>query len=144
MEWHERYKQQQQPEMKDIADFIGNPAWEALNASLSESWGIRPKVEYSGCSMARGWNVKYKKSGKALCTLYPGDGFFFAMVVIGMSDPEACDFVVSQCSEPVRALYEGTETFRGSKWLMVAVRDERTCEDTLRLIELRMGLIRKK
>lgn len=144
MEWHERYGQPHQPAMEEIAAFVGNPAWETLNASLSESYGIRPKVEYSGCSMAKGWNVKYKKSGKSLCTLYPRNGFFVAMIVVGMTDPEACDFVISQCSDPVRKVYEDTETFRGSKWLMVAVEDRRTCEDALRLIELRMGLIRKK
>jgi hypothetical protein len=45
---------------------------------------VKPKLSYSGCSMDggawKGWNVKYKKSGKVLCSLYPKQGYFLALV----------------------------------------------------------------
>ncbi len=47
----------------------------------------RPKairqLEYSKCSLKPGWNVKYKKSGKALCALYPMEDYFIDAGEIG-------------------------------------------------------------
>jgi hypothetical protein len=28
----------------------------------------------------RGWNIKYQKSGKSICTIYPQQGYFLALV----------------------------------------------------------------
>jgi AraC family transcriptional regulator len=28
----------------------------------------------------KGWNVKYRKGGRALCSLYPKQGYFLALV----------------------------------------------------------------
>ena len=42
------------------------------------------KIAYSNCAMDnnvwRGWNIKYQKSGKSLCTIYPQQGYFLALV----------------------------------------------------------------
>lgn len=45
-------------------------------------------MDYSTCSFQPGWNVKYKKGGKSLCTLYPMDGYFIALVVVGPKEEE--------------------------------------------------------
>ena len=41
----------------------------------------------SACSWEQGWNVKFKKAGKTLCTLYPRELFFTVMVVVGKREP---------------------------------------------------------
>ena len=53
---------------------------------------VAPKLEYSGCTMQPGWNIKFKKNGKNVCTLYPLDGYFICMILIGgdaMAEMEA-------------------------------------------------------
>ena len=49
-----------QPTAGELA-LAGGPLWRRLCEELGERYWIQPKIEYSGCSMAPGWNVKYRK-----------------------------------------------------------------------------------
>lgn len=83
MEWYEMYSKNNQPSLEEIEDFVNNPIWKKFNEQLQSLYQIQPKLSHSSCSMQLGWNVKYQKGGKSLCTLYPMSGFFIALVVIG-------------------------------------------------------------
>ena len=72
-----------QPTLQEIGERIKSPLWNELCGYIEAAYGVQPSVEYSKCSGAPGWNVKYKKGGKALCTLYPGEGCFTALVAVG-------------------------------------------------------------
>lgn len=86
MNWDSLYKQNHQPTLKEVSGYINNKLWEDLNYFLRETYKTDPELSYSQCSMQRGWNVKYRKSGKSLCTLYPMEGYFIALVVIGYKE----------------------------------------------------------
>ena len=83
--WHELFPVGREPSMEDVADYVGNPLWDAFIRFVDEAYGAQPRIEYSRCGAAPGWNVKYKARGRALCTVYPRDGFFICMVSISMS-----------------------------------------------------------
>ena len=68
MGWKTRYPIDRQPSLEEIAAAVATPLWGKFLIHLEETYRVTPKVEYSKCAMAPGWNVKYKKSGKALCT----------------------------------------------------------------------------
>ncbi len=80
MEWSLAYNSSREPTMEEIRTFIGKAAllWTELLAFLEETYHVPAKISYSSCSAQPGWNVKYQKSGKSLCTLYPMDGYFTA------------------------------------------------------------------
>ena len=78
--WHELFPVDREPSMEDISAFIDNPLWDAFTVFVDETYGAQPRIEYSRCGGAPGWNVKYKARGRALCTVYPHDGFFICMV----------------------------------------------------------------
>ena len=73
-----------QPTETEIKDFVKLGLLEDLDSHLQKSYKVKPKLAYSNCSMNnniwRGWNIKYQKSGKSLCTLYPQDGYFMVLV----------------------------------------------------------------
>ncbi len=138
MNWTERYTRNDQPSLSDIAAFIGNPLWGKLCTYLESSYGVSPRVEYSTCSGAPGWNVKYKKSGRALCTLYPDAGSFIALVTIGRKESTEADLLLGTFSPYVQALYSGVKTYNGARWLMIHVTDEEILSDVRRLIALRV------
>lgn len=73
MVWNEKFGATHIPSWEDIRKYIGagKPNWDKFTAYIEETYGVKPKIEYSGCSAQPGWNVKYKKSSKSLCTLYP-------------------------------------------------------------------------
>ena len=81
MGWKTRYPIDRQPSLEEIAAAVATPLWGKFLIHLEETYRVTPKVEYSKCAMAPGWNVKYKKSGKALCTLYPVEGSLVQMCI---------------------------------------------------------------
>lgn len=84
-----------------------------------------------------GWNMKYKKSGKSLCTLYPMRGYYIALVVIGRKEMIEAELLMPLCSDYVQTVFHDTKTGNGQKWLMIDVREREVLEDVLNLIQLR-------
>lgn len=139
MNWNQLYSKSQQPSLVEIATFIDNPLWGDLCAWAERSYGIEPKVEHSICSGAPGWNVKYKKGGRALCTLYPEEGAFTAMVTIGSKEAQEAELLLPTFSDDLRALYARTQVFNGARWLMIRVSDAQVLENVKTLIRLRVA-----
>lgn len=68
MSWSEQFTQLSTPDFKEIASYISSPYWDDLNKFIQDTYSVEPTIEYSGCSLSPGWNVKYRKSSRALCT----------------------------------------------------------------------------
>ena len=81
---YEVFDKETQPTESEIKDFVGTKHFTDLDKYLCDSHKVKPKLAYSNCSMDnnvwRGWNIKYQKKGKSLCTIYPQKGYFLALV----------------------------------------------------------------
>ena len=138
MEWNELYGAGSQPDMEKISRFIQNSLWDELNSYMEVQYEILPKIEYSCCSAKRGWNVKYKKGSRALCTLYPDEGYFTCLVSIGNRERAEAEFLLTACTDYVKDLYHATSLFHGGKWLMIEVTNKEILEDVKELIGTRV------
>ncbi len=137
MKWHTLYDQNNPPTSEDISKYVGSELWENLNAFLQGSFKIQPKFSYSRCSMQPGWNVKYQKSGKSLCTLYPMEGFFIALAVIGNKESLEAELLLPSLSKYTQSLYQNTVFSAGGRWLMVNVTEPVILDDVIRLVQIR-------
>jgi len=137
MMWSERYPKASEPALLQIAQYIDSPLWPELRGFVETAYGVLPKVEYSMCSGARGWNLKYKKGGRSLCTLYPHEGFFTCLVCIGGKETMEAELVLTACNAYTRELYRKTKPFNGTRWLMIDVTSQDILEDVKRLICVR-------
>lgn len=137
MEWNLLYSNEKIPTLNQVGDYVDSPLWTEFNNRIQMCYQIEPNMEYSRCSMQRGWNIKYKKSGKSLCTLYPMSKYFIVLVVIGDKEMQEAEFLVQLCSSYVQDVFKNTKTGQGQKWLMIDVRDKRTIDDVFTLIGLR-------
>lgn len=137
MDWNTLYSDKNSPSMEQIADFINNPLWAEFNSRIQSAYQIEPSVEHSRCSLQAGWNIKYKKGGKSLCTLYPMQGYFIALVVVGRRELTEAELLIPVCSDYVQTVFKNTEPGNGQKWLMLEVRDRKIMEDVFSLISLR-------
>lgn len=127
------------PALEDIRMFVQNPAFDAFLADLSAQYCVEPHLEFSKCNFAYGWNLKYKKSGKALCTVYPHEGFFTVLVVVGQREKAAVLEKMETFCPEIQAIYRETREGLGQKWLMIRLDDCGTqYQDVLRLIAIRM------
>ena len=80
----EMFEKETQPTKSELKDFVGTKLFTDLDHHLCDGYKVKPKISYSNCAMDnniwRGWNIKYQKSGKSLCTIYPQQGYFLVLV----------------------------------------------------------------
>jgi len=80
----EKFEKGNQPSEAEIRDFVNTSLLDDMDSHMRDMYKVKPKYAYSSCAMDnniwRGWNIKYQKSGKSLCTLYPQQGYFLALI----------------------------------------------------------------
>ncbi len=144
MNWNELYGSGNRPEQEEIDGYVASPLWGELRGFLEGRYGVAPAAEYSRCGMAPGWNVKYKKGGRSLCTLYPREGGFDCLIVIGAREEAGAGLALPACTPYVRELYRAAKPLNGGRWLMIAVDAPEILEDVKRLIQVRAGAMGRK
>lgn len=138
MNWNETFGPGHQPEMKDIEAFTDCPYWKLLTDWLKEEYAALYSIEYSSCSGKPGWNVKYRKGGRRICTLYPDKEYLTCLVSIGGKEADHAEFILTSCTPYVRNMYRETPPLNGGRWLMIEVSDRCILEDVKKLIDVRM------
>jgi len=143
MEWCELYSAENEPSEKQIKKYVDSPLWDDLTDYIQQTFKSKPKLSYSNCAMDKGfwkgWNVKYKKSGRALCTLYPKKGFILSLVPIGLRDMNEAELLMPLCTEYVQNIFKQAPSMHIGKSLAIEVRDEDVLNDLKSLIKLRAG-----
>lgn len=127
------------PSMETINSYVNYPLWNELCIYVEEQYKIKPIFEYSSCSMQPGWNVKYKKAGRTLCTLYPDKGSYIALIVIGERERVEAELALPSFTEYLQQLYYQTKIGMGQRWLMIHVTDKVILEDVIQCIMIRRG-----
>ena len=128
------------PTLEEIGTYIHNSVFTRFCTDIKTKYGCREKIEFSSCSWAYGWNVKFKKSGKSLCTIYPKDGYFTVLVVVGQKEKEMVEVILPGCTLELKEVYARTKTGNGQKWLMIDLKDEgKVYTDVFLLIGIRRG-----
>lgn len=128
------------PSLGDISEYIRNPVFSEFVDEIKTLYKCNEIIEYSSCSMERGWNVKFRKAGKSLCTIYPRESYFTVMVVVGKKEKERVESMLPECSPELIAIYNCTSEGNGQRWLMIDVEDKSSIyNDILCLIKIRMS-----
>ena len=126
------------PSLGEIGAYIGFPLFDTFCQYMDTEYKAIRKIEYSKDVWARGWNVKFKKSGKSLCVVYPKDGYFTVLVVVGNKEKEHVENQLPHLSEEIQELYQTTKEGNGQRWLMIDVHsDDCVYGDVLQLILIR-------
>ncbi|MCI8660238.1 MAG: DUF3788 domain-containing protein [Lachnospiraceae bacterium] len=129
------------PALEEMGEYIRNDVFGKFCCAVKDTYKAKETIEFSSCSWERGWNIKFKKSGKTLCTIYPKEACFTVLVVVGKGEKELVEAELSHFSQTVQELYRQTKEGNGQKWLMIPVEDvDSVYEDVLRLIEIRRGI----
>lgn len=137
MSWAERYPQATRPAPEEIDAYVNSPLWAELKAFLAEQYGAAPRIEYSRCGLEPGWNMKFKKGSRPLCTVYVRPGFVTAMVSVAPKDEAAALALLPACTAYTRDLYHRTASSKMGRWLMVEVTAPEILEDVKALLRLR-------
>lgn len=112
------------PTLEELCGYVRNPAFARFCGQLQERFQAVEKIEYSRCSLEPGWNIKWKRSGRSLCTVYPRESFFTVLVVVGQKQREAAEAFLRNGPPRIREIYEQTREGNGQRWLMIDLEDE--------------------
>lgn len=126
------------PSVDEIAEYIGGSVLPSFCREMERRYRCRGKAEFSSCSWEYGWNIKFRKSGKSLCTVYPREGYFTALVVVGEKERAETEALLPDCTPRVREIYRETRAGNGQKWLMIDLEDEdEVYQDVFGLMDIR-------
>lgn len=128
------------PTYDEISDYIKKPArdlWQDMNSFIQRKYEVFPKITYSKCSAKPGWNVKYQKSGKSLCTLYPEKESFIVLVVVTLDLVPVIESNASQFEVCVMETVRTAKPFNGTVWLMIQVENKTVLDNVKHLILLK-------
>lgn len=142
-DWSERYGPENMPDLQQLSVYIDNSFWETFSQWITEMYQCTPVLQYSKCSMEKGWNIKYRKGGKAICTVYPRAGFVTCMVSVGSKQLAETEEYLETCAPDLQQLYQNTSLFNGGKWLMIDLTSAEILENLQGLLQIRMGEKRK-
>ena len=124
------------PDIGEIAEFIDNPLFIQMLEYIRAEYQARFEFAYSGDKVLLGWNIRLFKAGRTLCRIYPKQGFFSVLVVVGRKERERAE-AMEMC-ETMRTIYKNTKEGMGQRWLLMDLRSaDEVYRDTLNLIAIR-------
>ena len=126
------------PDASMISDYVRNQIWDELYQYLIETYACKPTFEFSHCVWP-GWNIKFKKAGKNLCTVYPFEGYLWVLVVVGKQDKATFEAALPSLGQSMQSLYHATEEGNGQRWLRIEAEDKEQLPDIKRCIALKLG-----
>ncbi len=133
-----------QPSDADMINAIGQPisdAWTALRHFLAETYGIAPVFDSGGKKY--GWNLQHRIGGRPLCEMYPENGSFTALVILGKSELEQALERLATFGSLVRKALTETPRLHDGCWMYIRVADPLTCQQDAQDIQ-QLILIKKK
>ena len=126
----------QNPSEKEILTTIGNAKlWVELNNYLDQNYDFIPEKVFYGKKY--GWTIRYRKSGKTLCSLFPEHGAFTTLVVLGTKEGAKVPQILDDLTPSSRQLLGNTKQLHDGKWVFIRLIDDRYVEDIKKLINIK-------
>ena len=100
------------------------------NYEMEELWTAgKPTSNYHS-------ELKYKRGGKTLITLYMRENYFLAQVILGKAERDKFEKARNGYSEVLQKIYDTTDTLHDGKWLGIKVYDNALIPDITSLLLL--------
>ena len=84
-----------------------------------------------------GWTIRYRKTGKTLCSLFLEKGAFTTLVVLGKKEADNILLVSDDFSPRVKTLIENTEQLHDGRWLWIRVLNVDDLNEIKELLEVK-------
>lgn len=126
------------PTEYEMKQYINNTLWENFCEFMRNTYNATIKFEFSKCNWEYGWNVKFKKGSKSLCTVYPRENYFTILIVIGKREKKLFEDMFSSFSSDIQKIYKETSEGNSQKWIMIDLENkDKKYEDVKKIIEIR-------
>lgn len=126
------------PTEKEILGFIGEQAenaWQELRRFIEDNYEIEPETIFYGAKY--GWTVRYRKSGKTLCSLFPEKGGFTVLITLGNKESEEAYTIKSKLSSQMNKLLTNTKQLHDGRWLWIRTTTKEQIRDVKELLQIK-------
>jgi len=110
------------PDSKEIISFIGDQVateWLKIEKFLKTHYDFKPETVFYGNKY--GWTVRYRKSGRTLCSLFPEKGAFTVLITLGIKESELVLAMKDALSSRIFNLIQESRQLRDGRWLWIRV-----------------------
>ena len=126
----------QEPTEEEMMSFVGErakAAWMELRQFIEDNYEFVPETVFYGAKY--GWTVRYRRSGKTLCSLFPEKGGFTVLVVLGSKDAKKALSMRDELNSRVNELLGNTEQLHDGRWLWIRILAMNDVDDVKKLLQ---------
>jgi hypothetical protein len=123
------------PTLQEIRAALGlrRTALDELDRYMAENYQVQGELFFGGLDY--GWGVRFRKNGKPLLALFPGQKRLIANVVVGRSLLKQAEAL--KLGANARQVLESAKRFYEGCWLNIQIRSRRDLLDIRQLIALK-------
>ena len=108
----------------NLLDFI------RLNYAVDELWDEKDEL-------------KFRRGGKTLFTLYIKDGYFTVLIIFGKAEREKFELIKSDYSDFICNYYDNSKTYHDGKWMFIDIKNDTYIEEIKKMIMIKRKPNRK-
>ena len=129
------------PTMDQVLQVVGprRSAWEELARFIRERF--TPQQEFRFYGKNYGWAMRFRKSGKALVSLYPVENGFTIQIILGAAETEKARSL--RLGKRVERIIDEVHAYPEGRWLFIPVKSAKDIKDVEQLLALKGGARRK-
>ena len=88
--------------------------------------------------------LKFRRSGKTLVTIYIKDGFFTVLLIFGKKEREKFEQSSYNFSDTIKHYYDDSKTYHDGKWMFINIHDSSIVEDIINMLRIKKNPNRKE
>lgn len=137
-DFHRLSDKAHKPTEEEILSFIGDSAkgaWVQIRRFIADHYGLVSDTVFYGAKY--GWTIRYRKSGKTLCSLFPEKGAFTVLIVLGGKESEIAASLREELGPKVQKLIGDTKQLHDGRWLWIRLLTTSDVDDVIKLLQVK-------
>lgn len=130
----EKIIMEEEPSNEYILDFIGKvkKPWLEFTSFLDETYDFSPeKLNYG---KKYGWAIRYRKSNRTWCALYPQKDCFQVQIIFGKKEVDKFQEKRDEFGDFVLNKFDSTKQLHDGRWMFFTITDSTLLEDLKKLM----------
>ncbi|MFX0015029.1 MAG: DUF3788 domain-containing protein [Promethearchaeota archaeon] len=125
------------PEIEEILSYIGKARtlWREIENYLNDNYDFVQETVFYGKKY--GWTVRYRKSGRTLCSLFPEKGAFTILITLSKKEAEKTLSMKNELSPKIYNLIRDSKQLRDGRWLWIRIFETNDILDVKKIVAVK-------
>jgi len=132
------------PSQEELLSIMGEnmfKVWSDLNSFIENTYAMEFLWNKGGKTGI--YELKYRKSGKTLCALYPREQGICILLIFGKAERDKFEIARADFSKNTTNFYDNTHQYHDGKWLYFDLINNEQTEDIKKLLVIKKNPNRK-